>query len=157
MARPTFFQSVKHEEESKGDLDAEVVVPPGGEKTFSCLQYGTCGSARHVSAYMHCAPQADRTSRGGSVSAAILSRPWRKRSWRGSSGWAAFCANDGERGPRASLTDMFRAAACMVLHAPAKTRFMRFLASWFWSTANYQTGIAVYDVSGEELFHHAWH
>lgn len=64
MARPTFFQRVKHEKESRGDLAAEVVATSGGEKTFSCLQGGTCGNVCPVSAHMDSAPQADSTSRG---------------------------------------------------------------------------------------------
>jgi len=155
MARPTFFQRVKHEKEPKGDLAAEVVATPGGEKIFSCLQCGTCGSACPVSV-----PHGLRASSGpqfarGSVPAIILSRPWRKRSWRCSSARAALCANEGERGPRSWLTHRFRAAACMVLHATASTRFRRSLASWVWSSANYRTGSAVYNLSVEELFHHA--
>ena len=57
MARPTFFQKVKFEKELKGDLTAEVVATPGGEKIFSCLQCGTCGSACPVSVYMDYTPR----------------------------------------------------------------------------------------------------
>jgi ferredoxin len=64
MARPTFFQRVKYEKESKGDLAAEGVATPGGEKIFSCLQCGTCGSACPVSVHMDSTPQAYRASRG---------------------------------------------------------------------------------------------
>ena len=57
MARPTFFQKVKYEKELKRDLAAEVVATPGGEKIFSCLQCGTCGSACPVSVYMDYTPR----------------------------------------------------------------------------------------------------
>ncbi len=57
MARPTFFQKVKFEKELERDLAAEVVATPGGEKIFSCLQCGTCGSACPVSVYMDYTPR----------------------------------------------------------------------------------------------------
>jgi heterodisulfide reductase subunit C len=57
MARPTFFQKVKYEKELKRDLAAEIVATPGGEKIFSCLQCGTCGSACPVSVYMDYTPR----------------------------------------------------------------------------------------------------
>ena len=57
MARPTFFQKVKYEKELKRDLAAEIVSTPGGEKIFSCLQCGTCGSACPVSVYMDYTPR----------------------------------------------------------------------------------------------------
>jgi heterodisulfide reductase subunit C len=57
MARPTFFQKVKYEKELKRDLAAEVAATPGGEKIFSCLQCGTCGSACPVSVYMDYTPR----------------------------------------------------------------------------------------------------
>jgi len=57
MARPTFFQRVKYEKELERDLAAEVVATPGGEKIFSCLQCGTCGSACPVSVYMDYTPR----------------------------------------------------------------------------------------------------
>jgi len=57
MARPTFSQKVKYEKELKRDLAAEVVATPGGEKIFSCLQCGTCGSACPVSVYMDYTPR----------------------------------------------------------------------------------------------------
>ena len=57
MARPTFYQKVKYEKELKRDLAAEVVATPGGEKIFSCLQCGTCGSACPVSVYMDYTPR----------------------------------------------------------------------------------------------------
>lgn len=57
MARPTFFQRVKYEKELERDLAAEVVATPGGEKIFSCLQCGTCGSACPLSVYMDYTPR----------------------------------------------------------------------------------------------------
>jgi heterodisulfide reductase subunit C len=57
MARPTFFRKVKYEKELKRDLAAEIVATPGGEKIFSCLQCGTCGSACPVSVYMDYTPR----------------------------------------------------------------------------------------------------
>ena len=57
MARPTFFQKVEYEKELKRDLAAEIVATPGGEKIFSCLQCGTCGSACPVSVYMDYTPR----------------------------------------------------------------------------------------------------
>ena len=57
MARPTFFQKVKYEKELTRDLAAEVVATPGGEKIFSCLQCGTCGSACPLSVYMDYTPR----------------------------------------------------------------------------------------------------
>ena len=57
MARPTFFHKVKYEKELTRDLAAEVVATPGGEKIFSCLQCGTCGSACPVSVYMDYTPR----------------------------------------------------------------------------------------------------
>jgi quinone-modifying oxidoreductase subunit QmoC len=57
MARPTFFHKVKYEKELKRDLAAEIVATPGGEKIFSCLQCGTCGSACPVSVYMDYTPR----------------------------------------------------------------------------------------------------
>ena len=57
MARPTFFQKVKYEKELKRDLAAEIVATPGGEKIFSCLQCGTCGSACPLSVYMDYTPR----------------------------------------------------------------------------------------------------
>jgi quinone-modifying oxidoreductase subunit QmoC len=57
MAQPTFFSKVKYEKELKRDLAAEVVATPGGEKIFSCLQCGTCGSACPVSVYMDYTPR----------------------------------------------------------------------------------------------------
>jgi heterodisulfide reductase subunit C len=57
MARPTFFQKVKYEKELKRDLAAEIAATPGGEKIFSCLQCGTCGSACPVSVYMDYTPR----------------------------------------------------------------------------------------------------
>jgi hypothetical protein len=64
MARPTFFQRVKYEKESNAGLAAEVIAKPGGEKIFSCLQCGTCGSAGPASVYTDSTPQADRDARG---------------------------------------------------------------------------------------------
>jgi quinone-modifying oxidoreductase subunit QmoC len=57
MAHPTFFRKVKYEKELKRDLAAEIVSTPGGEKIFSCLQCGTCGSACPVSVYMDYTPR----------------------------------------------------------------------------------------------------
>jgi quinone-modifying oxidoreductase subunit QmoC len=57
MARPIFFHKVKYEKELKRDLAAEIVATPGGEKIFSCLQCGTCGSACPVSVYMDYTPR----------------------------------------------------------------------------------------------------
>ena len=57
MAQPTFFKKVKYEKELKRDLAAEVVATPGGEKIFSCLQCGTCGSACPLSVYMDYTPR----------------------------------------------------------------------------------------------------
>jgi quinone-modifying oxidoreductase subunit QmoC len=57
MAQPTFFRKVKYEKELKRDLAAEIVATPGGEKIFSCLQCGTCGSACPVSVYMDYTPR----------------------------------------------------------------------------------------------------
>ena len=57
MARPTFFQRVKYEKELERDLAAEVIATPGGEKIFSCLQCGTCGSACPLSVYMDYTPR----------------------------------------------------------------------------------------------------
>ena len=57
MAQPTFFRKVKYEKDLKRDLAAEVVATPGGEKIFSCLQCGTCGSACPVSVYMDYTPR----------------------------------------------------------------------------------------------------
>ena len=57
MARPTFFQRVKYEKELERDLAAEVIAAPGGEKIFSCLQCGTCGSACPLSVYMDYTPR----------------------------------------------------------------------------------------------------
>ena len=57
MGAPTFFPKIKYEKELKRDLAAEVVATPGGEKIFSCLQCGTCGSACPVSAYMDYTPR----------------------------------------------------------------------------------------------------
>jgi heterodisulfide reductase subunit C len=57
MGAPTFFPKVKYEKELKRDLAAEVVATPGGEKIFSCLQCGTCGSACPVSVYMDYTPR----------------------------------------------------------------------------------------------------
>jgi heterodisulfide reductase subunit C len=57
MGAPTFFPKVKYEKELKRDLAAEVVSTPGGEKIFSCLQCGTCGSACPVSVYMDYTPR----------------------------------------------------------------------------------------------------
>jgi quinone-modifying oxidoreductase subunit QmoC len=57
MARPIFFQKVKYEKELTRDLAAEIVATPGGEKIFSCLQCGTCGSACPVSVYMDYTPR----------------------------------------------------------------------------------------------------
>ncbi len=57
MGAPTFFPKIKYEKELKRDLAAEVVATPGGEKIFSCLQCGTCGSACPVSVYMDYTPR----------------------------------------------------------------------------------------------------
>jgi len=57
MARPTFFHKVKYEKELERDLGAEIVATPGGEKIFSCLQCGTCGSTCPVSVYMDYTPR----------------------------------------------------------------------------------------------------
>jgi quinone-modifying oxidoreductase subunit QmoC len=57
MAHPTFFRKIKFEKELKRDLAAEIVSTPGGEKIFSCLQCGTCGSACPVSVYMDYTPR----------------------------------------------------------------------------------------------------
>lgn len=57
MSRPIFFRKVKYEKELKRDLAAEVVATPGGEKIFSCLQCGTCGSACPLSGYMDYTPR----------------------------------------------------------------------------------------------------
>ena len=57
MARPTFFQRVKYEKELERDLAAEIIATPGGEKIFSCLQCGTCGSACPLSVYMDYTPR----------------------------------------------------------------------------------------------------
>jgi heterodisulfide reductase subunit C len=57
MAHPTFFKKVKYEKELERDLAAEVVATSGGEKIFSCLQCGTCGSACPLSVYMDYTPR----------------------------------------------------------------------------------------------------